>query len=147
MISLFQLVTKFINFSQTVVVPEDSQVHIYHSRKDRTWVKRWITGMMEANRYNVTTNRQTSRNTSRIIVVFTPALFDEPFCHEILDAIEGKMVLGIKLKDCDIPEVIANECTSYMDLTTNDLSDLTFQITFMFRIKKALKLPVSICSA
>ena len=129
------------------LVPEDSQVHIYHSKKDRLWVKRWIIGMMEANRYNITTNRQMSRKTSRMIVVFTPELFQEPFCQEILDAIEGKMVLGIKLKDCDIPEGIVNECTSYIDLTATDLSDLTFHITFMFRIKKALKLPVSICSA
>lgn len=129
------------------LVPEDSQVHIYHSKKERLWVKRWIIGMMEANRYNITTNRQMSRKTSRMIVVFTPELFQEPFCQEILDAIEGKMVLGIKLKDCDIPEGIANECTSYIDLTATDLSDLTFHISFMFRIKKALKLPVSICSA
>ena len=103
--------------------------------------------MMEAKRYNITTNRQMSRKTSRMIVVFTPELFQEPFCQEILDAIEGKMVLGIKLKDCDIPEGIVNECTSYIDLTATNLSDLTFHISFMFRIKKALKLPVSICSA
>lgn len=129
------------------VVAEDSQVHIYHSKKDRLWVKRWLSGMMETNRFNVTTNRKASRNASRMIVVLTPELFDEPFCLEILDAIEGKTVLGIKLRDCEIPEEIANECTSYMDLTTTDLSDLTFHITFMLRIKRALKLPVSICSA
>lgn len=124
---------------------EDSQVHIYHSKKDRLWVKQWLTGMLEANRYNITTNRQAATNTSRIILVLTPELFDEPF--PIVDAIEGKTVLGIKLRDCDVPEEISCECTSYMDLTTTDLSDLTFHITFLFRIKKALKLPVSICSA
>lgn len=128
-------------------MPEDSQVHIYHSRKDRAWVKRWLSGMMEANRFNITTNRKSSRNANRMILVLTPELFDEPFCFEILDAIAGKRVLGIKLRDCEIPEEIANECTSYMDLTATDLSDLTFHITFMFRIKKALKLPVSVCSA
>ena len=103
--------------------------------------------MMEANRYYVTTNRKASKNASRIIVVLTPELFDEPFCLEILDVIEGKTVLCIKLRDCDIPEEIANECTSYIDLTPTNLSDLTFHITFMFRIQKALKLPVSVCSA
>ena len=127
------------------VVQEDSQVHIYHSKKDRLWVKQWLTGMLEANRYNITTNRQAATNTSRIILVLTPELFDEPF--PIVDAIEGKTVLGIKLRDCDVPEEISSECTSYMDLTTTDPSDLTFHITFLFRIKKALKLPVSICSA
>jgi len=131
------------------VVPEDSQVHIYHSKKDQLWVKLWLTGMLEANRFNVTTNREapTNTGTSRMILVLTPELFDEPFCLQILDAIEGKTVLGIKLRDCDVPVDISNECTSYMDLTTTDLSDMTFHITFMFRIKKALKLPVSICSA
>lgn len=131
------------------VVPEDSQVHIYHSKKDQLWVKQWLTGMLEANRFNVTTNREalTNTSTSRMILVLTPELFDEPFCLQILDAIEGKTVLGIKLRDCDVPVDISNECTSYMDLTTTDLSDMTFHITFMFRIKKALKLPVSICSA
>ena len=127
------------------VVQEDSQVHIYHSKMDRLWVKQWLTGMLEANRYHITTNRQTATNTSRIILVLTPELFDEPF--PIVDAIDGKTVLGIKLRDCDVPEEISSECTSYMDLTTTDLSDLTFHITFLFRIKKALKLPVSICSA
>lgn len=131
------------------VVPEDSQVHIYHSKKDQLWVKQWLTGMLETNRYNVTTNRsrQAPTHASRMILILTPELFDEPFCLQILDAIEGKTVLGIKLRDCNVPEEISNECTSYMDLTTTDLSDLTFHITFMFRIKKALKLPVSICSA
>lgn len=129
-------------------LPEDSQVHIYHSKKERLWVKQWLTGMLEANRYNVTTNRQQApTNTSRMILVLTPELFDEPFCFQLLDAIEGKTVLGIKLRDCEVPEEISSECTSYMDLTTTDLSDLTFHVTFMFRIKKALKLPVSICSA
>lgn len=82
-----------------------------------------------------------------MILVLTPQVFYESFCFEILDAIEGKTVLGIKLRDYDVPEEISNECTSYMDLTTSDLSDLIFHITFMFRIKKALKLPVSISSA
>lgn len=131
------------------VVPEDSQVHIYHSKKDRLWVKQWLTGMLEANRFNITTNRQapTNTSTSKMILVLTPELFDKPFCLQILDAIKGKTVLGIKLRDCDVPVDISNECTSYMNLTTTDLSDLTFHITFMFRIKKALNLPVSICSA
>lgn len=143
---MFVHAINFNSFSLNVV-PEDSQVHIYHSKKDRVWVKRWLSGMLEANRFNVTTNRQAPTNTSRMILVLTPELFDEPLCLQILDAIEGKTVLGIKLRDCDIPEEIANECTSYMNLTATDLSDLTFHITFMFRIKKALKLPVSICSA
>lgn len=120
-------------------MPEDYQVHIYHSKKDRLWVKQWLTGMLEANRYNVTTNRRKApTNTSRMILVLTPELFDEPFCFEILDAIEGKTVLSIKLRDCDVPEEISNESTSYMDLTTTDLSNLTFHITFMFRIRKPL---------
>lgn len=144
----YNVILSNFNLFSLNVVPEDSQVHIYHSKKDRLWVKQWLTGMLEANRYNVTTNRgKAPTNTSRMILVLTPELFDEPFCFEILDAIEGKTVLSIKLRDCDVPEEISNESTSYMDLTTTDLSNLTFHITFMFRIKKALKLPVSICSA
>ena len=146
LICSFGNATNFNSFSLDVV-PEDFQVHIYHSKKDRLWVKQWLTGMLEANRYNVTTNRQAPTGTSRMILVLTPELFDEPFCNQILNAIERKTVLGIKLRDCHVPEEILNECTKYMDLTTTDLSDLTFHITFMFRIKKALKLPVSICSA
>jgi len=103
--------------------------------------------MLEANRYNANTNRQAPTGTSRVVLVLTPELFDEPFCNQILNVIEGKMVLGIKLRDCHVPEGILNECTSYMNLTTTDLSYLTFHITFMSRIKKALKLPVSVCSA
>lgn len=103
--------------------------------------------MMEANRFNITTNKQPSENGSRIILVLTPELFNEPFSSAILGSIQGKDVLGIKLRDCEIPEEIEKECTSYMDLTTTDLSDLTFHITFMFRVQKSLKLPISICSA
>ena len=121
------------------VVPVDSKVHIYHSEEDRLWVKQWLTEMLRAKRYNVTTNRQTPK-TSRMIVVLTPELFDEPFCFQILDAIEGKTVLGITLRDCEVPEKIFNEFISYMNLTTTDFSDFTFHTTFMFRIMKALKL-------
>ena len=103
--------------------------------------------MMEANRFIITTNKQPSRNVSRVILVLTPELFNEPFFSEIIDAIQGKIVLGIKLRNCKVPEEIGKECNSYMDLTTTDLSDLNFHISFMFRVKKFLKLPVSICSA
>ena len=128
-------------------MPEDYQVHIYHSKKDRVWVKQWISGMMEANRFNITINQQPSRNGSRVILVLTPELFNEPFFSEISDAIQGKCVLCIKLKNCEVLKEIENECNSYVDLTTTDLSDLNFHISFMFRVKKFLKLPVSICSA
>ena len=141
------ITTSFNYLFLSKLVPEDFQVHIYHSKKDRVWVKRWISGMMEANRFNVTTNKQPSENGSRIILVLTPELFNEPFTSAILGSIQGKNVLGIKLRDCEIPEEIEKECTSYMDLTTTDLSDLTFHITFMFRVRKSLKLPISICSA
>ena len=103
--------------------------------------------MMEANRFIITTNQQPSRNVSRVILVLTPELFNEPFFSEIFDAIQGKIVLGIKLRNCNMPEEIGQECSSCMDLTTTDLSDLNFHISFMFRVKKSLKLPVSICSA
>ena len=128
-------------------MPEDYQVHIYHGKRDRVWVKQWISAMMEANRFIITTNQQPSRNVSRVILVLTPELFNEPFFSEIIDAIQGKIVLGVKLRNCEVPEEIGKECSSYMDLTTTDLSDLNFHISFMFRVKKSLKLPVSICSA
>jgi len=129
------------------VVPEDCQVHIYHSKKDRVWVKQWISGMIEANKFYVTTNKQPSRSSSRMILILTPELFKEPFSSKILGAIQGKTVLGIKLRDCEVLEEIEKQFTSYMDLTTTDLSDLTFHVPFMFRVQKSLKLPLSICSA
>ena len=129
------------------VAPQDCQVHIYHSKKDRLWVKQWISGMLEANRFNVTTNKQPSRNGSRMILVLSPELFNEPFSSDIISAIQGKTLLGIKLRDCDVPEEIEKEYNSYMDLMTADLSDLTYHVTFMFRVQKSLKLPLSICSA
>lgn len=135
-------------FANEFLVPEDYQVHIYHSKKDRVWVKHWILGMMEANRFNITTNKQPSRNGSRVIIVLTPELFNETFFSEISDAIQGKYLLCIKLRNCEVPQEIEKECNSYMDLTTTDLSDLNFHdISFMFRLKKFLKLPASICSA
>ena len=129
------------------IVPEDYQVHIYHSKKDRVWVKQWISGMLEANRFYVTTNKQPSKNSSRIVLVLTPELFNEPFSSKILGTIQGKNVLGVKHRECEVPEEIEKQFTSYMDLITTDISDLTFHVAFMFRVKDSLKLPVSICSA
>ena len=82
-----------------------------------------------------------------MILVLSPELFNEPFSSDIISAIQGKTLLGIKLRDCDVPEEIEKEYNSYMDLTTADLSDLTYHVTFMFRVQKSLKLPLSICSA
>lgn len=111
------------------------------------WVQQWIIGMLQANRFNVTTNKQPSRNGSRVILVLTPELFNEAISEEILGAIPGKTVLGIKLRDCDVEEKIKIECNSYMDLTTNDLSDFTLHEKFRSRVLKSLKMPLSICSA
>ncbi|KAK2553654.1 hypothetical protein P5673_024877 [Acropora cervicornis] len=119
-------------------VPEDYRVHVYHSKQDRMWVQQWIIGMLQANRFNVTTNKQSSRNGSRVILVLTPELLNEAI---------RKTVLGIKLRDCDVEEEIKIECNSYMDLTTNDLSDFTLHEKFRSRVLKSLKMPLSICSA
>lgn len=73
------------------------------------WVKQWISGMMEANRFIITTNKEPSRNVSRVILVLTPELFNEPFFSEIFDSIQGKIVLGIKLRNCKVPEEIGKE--------------------------------------
>lgn len=127
---------------------EDFHVHVYHSKKDRLWVKQWISRMLEANRFSITTNQQPSKKpSSRIILVLTPELFNEPSSSGIQSIIQGKTVLGIKLRDCDVPEEIEKEYDSYMDMTTTDFSDLTFHINFMFRVQKSLKLPLTICSA
>lgn len=111
------------------------------------WVQQWIIGMLQASRFNVTTNKQASRKGSRIILVLTPELLNEAISKEILGAIPGKTVLGIKLRDCHVEEEIEIECSSYMDLTTNDLSDFTFHEKFKSRVLKSLKMPLSICSA
>jgi len=79
----------FLLFKQ---VPEDYWVHVYHSKQDRMWVQQWIIGMLQANRFNVTTNKQSSRNGSRVILVLTPELLNEAISEEILGAIifQGK---------------------------------------------------------
>lgn len=125
---------------------EDYQVHVYHSKQERMWVKQWIIGMLEAKRFNITTNRQPSKNASRVILILTPELFNEQINDEIHGAVQGKTVLGIKLRGCDVAKQIQRVYSSYIDLTTVDPSDLTFHINFMFRVLKALKLPLSICS-
>lgn len=58
------------------------------------WVKQWISGMTEANRFYITTNQQPLRISTRMILVLTPELFKEPVSSKILGAIEGKTVLG-----------------------------------------------------
>ena len=60
------------------------------------------------------TNKQSSRNGSRVILVLTPELLNEAITEEILGAIPGKNVLGIKLRDCDMEEEIKIECNSYI---------------------------------
>ncbi|XP_015756339.1 PREDICTED: uncharacterized protein LOC107335809 [Acropora digitifera] len=73
-------------------VPEDYRVHVYHSKQDRMWVQQWIIGMLQANRFNVTTNKQSSRNGSRVILVLTLEPLNEVISEEILGAIifQGK---------------------------------------------------------
>ena len=63
-----------------------------------TAVDYWNT--LQANRFIVTTTKQPSRNGSRVILVLTPELLNEATSEEILGAIPGKTVLGIKLRNC-----------------------------------------------
>ena len=98
-------------------------------------------------RFHVTTKMDpVGIECSRVIIVLTPELLHGDLPPEMLDPIRGKLVLGIKLRDCIIPEVLANEVTSYIDLTTTDLNDLTYHEQFMKTVYRSLKLPVSVCS-
>ena len=69
-----------------------------------TAVDYWNT--LHANRFIVTTTKQPSRNGSRVILVLTPELLNEAISEEILGAIPGKTVLGIKLRNCDVEKKI-----------------------------------------
>ena len=61
---------------------------------------------LQPNRFNVTTNKQPSRNGSRVILVLTPEPLNEAISEEILGTIPEKTVLGIKLRNCDVEKEI-----------------------------------------
>ena len=83
---------------------------------------------------------------SRVIIVMTPELLCGELPSEFLEPLRGKIVLGIKLRECEVPDVLADELTSTIDVTTTDFSDLTYQTTFMNELCKSLDIPKSVCS-
>ena len=131
-------------------VAQDFKVHIYHGRSEGAWVRDWLRGILEVRRFEVTASSLTSpcgSDIKKIIIVATEKMLKKGYDPTSLRSADGKLVLIIKLSECSIPEDIEDICTAHLDLSTLGTHDQTLQTPLMFKVYKALKLPMSICSA
>lgn len=87
--------------------------------------------------------QQQQHAASRIIIVLTPDFIQSDF-DTLEDITCSSHVLLIKLKQCVLP--IQLNFTSYIDLTFNNMNDMTSQNRLLPKIASCLRLPKSICS-
>lgn len=128
-------------------VRSDYRVHIYHSNRDKLWVKQWIMGILEAKRFQVTTNYQPCWDCDRVIIILSQHfLRSADLVNEAHDGMEGRVSMVIRKEDCLDRDDFANKCRVFLDFSSQDMHDYSFQTNLMSWLLKGLSLPESICS-
>lgn len=145
---MYYRLNNIIVFFSFTIVQSDYRVHIFHCQRDALWVNQWIRGILEARRYQVTTNSQPFGDCDRVIIVLSQNMAKAPAnVRKAADGIRGRISLGIKKEHCIEPNEIKDRCLGYIDMSRVSMYDYTFQYHLMKNVIKCLFLPEPIGSA
>lgn len=105
--------------------------------------------MLEARRYQVTTNNEPFDDCDRVIIVLSQNFSKATaVIRKAAYGVRGRISLGIKMDISVVePNEVRDRCLGYIDMSRANMYDYSFQYQLMNKVIKCLFLPESVGSA